>query len=74
LLSQSESASIEIENMGDEDYNGMITKTIFEQICMDLFVRCLNPISEALKDAGLEKGQINELILVGGSSRIPKIQ
>jgi molecular chaperone DnaK len=51
-----------------------LTRAKFEQLADNLFVRCLKPCEAALKDAGMDKGQINEVILVGGSTRIPKVQ
>ena len=51
-----------------------LTKAKFEQLADNLFARCLRPCEQALKDAGLSTSQINEVILVGGSSRIPKVQ
>ncbi|MBX2845007.1 MAG: molecular chaperone DnaK [Saprospiraceae bacterium] len=51
-----------------------LSRSKFEQLADDLFERTLAPCREALKDAGLDKGQIDEVILVGGSTRIPKIQ
>jgi L1 cell adhesion molecule like protein len=41
---------------------------------MDLFKKCMPPVENVLKDSGLAKGQINEIVLVGGSTRIPKVQ
>ncbi len=51
-----------------------ITRAKFEQLADKLFERCLRPCEQALKDAGLNISQINEVILVGGSTRIPKVQ
>ena len=51
-----------------------LTRAKFEQIADDLFARCLKPCEQALKDAGLNVSQIDEVILVGGSTRIPKVQ
>jgi molecular chaperone DnaK len=51
-----------------------LTRAKFEQLADSLFTRCLKPCEQALKDAGLQASQINEVILVGGSSRIPKVQ
>ncbi len=51
-----------------------LTKAKFEQIADNLFARCLKPCEQALKDAGLSITQIDEVILVGGSTRIPKVQ
>src|SRR5213592_4717145 len=51
-----------------------LTRAKFEQLADNLFARCLKPCEQALKDAGLNISQINEVILVGGSTRIPKVQ
>jgi molecular chaperone DnaK len=51
-----------------------LTRAKFEQLCDKLFERCLKPCEQALKDAGLSTSQIDEVILVGGSTRIPKVQ
>jgi len=51
-----------------------LSKAKFEQIADNLFERCLKPCEQALKDAGMGTGEINEVILVGGSTRIPKVQ
>lgn len=51
-----------------------LTRAKFEQLADDLFTRCLRPCEQALKDAGLSASQIDEVILVGGSTRIPKVQ
>jgi molecular chaperone DnaK len=51
-----------------------LTRAQFEKLSDDLFSRCLKPCEAALKDAGLSKNDINEVILVGGSTRIPKVQ
>lgn len=59
---------------GPKHLNIMVTRAKFEQLCEDLFRRTLDPLHSALKDAGLNPTQIDEVILVGGSTRIPKIQ
>ena len=51
-----------------------LTKAKFEQLADKLFERCLRPCEQAMKDAGLNNSQIDEVILVGGSTRIPKVQ
>ena len=60
--------------MGDEDLNIIITRSKLEDLCMDLFKKCIPPLEKCLKDGRRSKSQIDEVILVGGSSRIPKIQ
>lgn len=51
-----------------------LTRAKFEDLCHDLLDRCKKPVEQALKDAGLSKGDINEVVLVGGSTRIPAVQ
>lgn len=61
-------------NEGPKHLMISITRTKFEQICDDLFQRLRYPCETALKDAGLSAGDVDEVVLVGGSSRIPKVQ
>ncbi|MEO0514862.1 MAG: molecular chaperone DnaK [Planctomycetota bacterium] len=61
-------------NEGPKHLMISITRTKFEQICEDLFERLRNPCETALRDAGLKAGEVDEVVLVGGSSRIPKVQ
>ena len=51
-----------------------LTRAKFEDLCHDLLERCKKPVEQAIKDAGISKGDINEVVLVGGSSRIPAVQ
>lgn len=51
-----------------------LTRAKFEDLCHDLLDRCKKPVEQALKDAGLSKGEIDEVVLVGGSTRIPSVQ
>ena len=60
--------------MNGKDLIIEITRDKFEDLCIDLFQKCLLPIENALKDANMNKYQVNTIILTGGSSRIPKIQ
>ena len=74
-LSTSASASIEIDSlMEGQDYSSVITRAKFEQLCGHLFARCIKPVDEALKMAKLAKADIHDIVLVGGSTRIPRIQ
>ena len=74
-LSSSTSASIEIDALYDGvDFYTTITRAKFESLCEDLFRQCLAPVERALTDAKLSKGDIDEVVLVGGSTRIPKVQ
>merc|ERR1711977_565280 len=75
ILSAAHQAPIECETLADgEDYNCDITRAKFEELCMDLFRQCMPPVESVLKDAEIAKGQVHEIVLVGGSTRIPKIQ
>merc|ERR1711931_258020 len=74
-LSASAQASIEIDSLFEGvDFYTSITRARFEELCSDLFKGTLDPVEKSLRDARLDKSQIHELVLVGGSTRIPKIQ
>ena len=75
ILSSAHQAPIECETLAEgEDFNTSISRAKFEELCMDLFRKCMPPVENVLKDANLAKGQIHEVVLVGGSTRIPKVQ
>jgi L1 cell adhesion molecule like protein len=74
-LSSSNMASIELDSiMEGIDFYTSITRAKFESLCDDLFRACIEPIDKLLADAKLDKSNINELVLVGGSTRIPRLQ
>ncbi len=78
-LSNSQEATVNLPfitatNEGPKHLMLSITRAKFEQLCEDLFKRLKNPCETALRDAGLDPGDIDEIVLVGGSSRIPKVQ
>ncbi|XP_054721056.1 major heat shock 70 kDa protein Ba-like [Uloborus diversus] len=74
-LSSSSEASIEIDALFEGvDFYSKISRARFEELCMDLFRSTLDPVERALKDAKLDKSSIHDVVLVGGSTRIPKIQ
>ena len=74
-LSSSSNAMIEIDSLIDGiDFNSTITRARFEDICGADFRKCMVPVESVLRDAKLSKSQIDEVVLVGGSTRIPKIQ
>jgi len=74
-LSTQQQARLEIDNLvSGFDFTETLTRARFEEINHDLFRKTLQPVTQALKDAGLEKGDIDEIVLVGGSTRIPKVQ
>merc|ERR1712156_1157341 len=74
-LSASAQANIEIDSLFEgEDYYTSITRAKFEELCSDLFKGTLDPVEKAMKDAKMDKTSISDIVLVGGSTRIPKIQ
>merc|ERR1712135_76595 len=74
-LSSSSQASIEIDSLYEGiDFYTSITRARFEELCADLFRGTLEPVEKALRDAKMDKSSIDELVLVGGSTRIPKVQ
>nr|QBK87831.1 MAG: Hsp70 protein [Marseillevirus LCMAC202] len=74
-LSSTTQARIEIESLDDGiDFYTNITRARFEELCGDLFRQCIGPVAQVLKDAKMDKKSIHEIVLVGGSTRIPKIQ
>uniref|UniRef100_A0A8C9A825 Heat shock protein 70 n=1 Tax=Prolemur simus TaxID=1328070 RepID=A0A8C9A825_PROSS len=74
-LSSSTQASLEIDSLFEGiDFYTSITRARFEELCSDLFRSTLEPVEKALRDAKLDKAQIHDLVLVGGSTRIPKVQ
>jgi heat shock protein 5 len=74
-LSSTHQARIEIEALFDGvDFSEVLTRARFEEINNDLFKNTLGPVKQVLEDSGLKKSQIDEIVLVGGSTRIPKIQ
>merc|ERR1719376_1937637 len=74
-LSSSAQASIEIDSLYDgADFYTSITRARFEELCADLFRGTLDPVEKSLRDAKLDKGAVHDIVLVGGSTRVPKIQ
>ncbi|XP_037975901.2 heat shock protein 68 isoform X1 [Plutella xylostella] len=74
-LSSSTEATIEIDALYEGiDYYSRVSRARFEELNADLFRGTLEPVEKALKDAKLDKSQIHDVVLVGGSTRIPKIQ
>jgi heat shock protein 5 len=74
-LSLAHSTRLEIDALFDgKDFSESLTRAEFEELNADLFEKILKPIENALKGAELQKSEIDEIVLVGGSSRIPKIQ
>lgn len=74
-LSSVVQTKIEIENlMEGVDFKETLTRARFEELCADLFKKTLKPVEQVLEDAGRKKSEIDEIVLVGGSTRIPKVQ
>merc|ERR1712213_251957 len=74
-LSSSTSAAIEIDALFEGvDFYTSITRALFENLCQDLFRGCLEPVEKVLRDSKIDKRSVHEVVLVGGSTRIPKIQ
>merc|ERR1712137_1374273 len=74
-LSSTAQTSIEIDSLFEGiDFFSNITRARFEELCQDLFRGCLDPVEKVLKDGKLSKGQVHDVVLVGGSTRIPKVQ
>lgn len=74
-LSSSTQAQIEIDTLAEgKDFNITVTRAKFEDLCMSLFRKCMDPVDDAMRTAKVSKSQIDEIVLVGGSTRIPKVQ
>ena len=76
LLSSLPQTTIGVENLLGEGihYHTTITRQLFEDLCQDFFKSCLLPVEKVLRDAKMEKSGVDEIVLVGGSTRIPKVQ
>jgi L1 cell adhesion molecule like protein len=74
-LSNATQTTVEIDSLFDgEDFNANITRARFEDLNQKAFAGTLEPVAQVLKDASLDKSKVDEIVLVGGSTRIPKIQ
>ncbi|PON89342.1 Heat shock protein 70 family [Trema orientale] len=74
-LSSTTQTTIEIDSLYEGiDFYSTITRARFEELNMDLFRKCMAPVEKCLKDAKIDKGQVHDVVLVGGSTRIPKVQ
>ena len=73
-LSASAETTIEVDALFDgTDFNTKITRAKFEELCMDLFRSTIEPVERVIRDSRMSKGSIHEIVLVGGSTRIPKV-
>jgi L1 cell adhesion molecule like protein len=74
-LSSSTQAPIEIDSLFDGiDYSATLSRARFEELCMDYFRNSMGPVEKVLRDSGIDKRNVHEVVLVGGSTRIPKVQ
>ena len=74
-LSNGTQTTVEIDSLFDgEDFNAQITRARFEDLNAKVFNATLDPVAQVLKDSGLEKKAVEDIVLVGGSTRIPRIQ
>ena len=74
-LSTTSQTSVEIDSLLEGiDFYTSITRARFEELNADLFRKCMEPVEQVIKDAKMDKSKIDEIVLVGGSTRIPKIQ
>jgi heat shock protein 1/8 len=74
-LSTQTSATIDIDALSNGiDFSTTISRAKFEELNIDLFKKTVAPVTQVLKDAGMSKSQVDQVILVGGSTRIPKVQ
>ena len=74
-LSSSSTASIEIDSLYEGiDFFSSISRAKFESLCISLFQKCIEPVTRVLRDSAVSKNQVDDIVLVGGSTRIPKVQ
>ncbi len=74
-LSSTAQTSIEIDSLFEGiDFYSSITRARFEELNMDMFRKCMEPVEKVLRDAKMDKATVHEVVLVGGSTRIPKVQ
>lgn len=74
ILSSSAQTSIEVDSLADSiDLSLTLTRAKFEELCLTQFKETIPPVEKVLKDSGMSKNQIHEVVLVGGSTRIPKV-
>mmetsp|Transcript_11603 Transcript_11603/g.29265 ORF Transcript_11603/g.29265 Transcript_11603/m.29265 type:complete len:688 (-) Transcript_11603:58-2121(-) len=74
-LSSQTQVTIEVDSLHNgEDFSIRISRAKFEELCMDFFKKAMDPVSQCLADSGFSKSMIKEIVMVGGSTRIPKVQ
>jgi len=75
ILSAAHTSEIYCETLAEgEDFSTSITRARFEELCLPLFRKCMPPVEQVLKDANIGKSQVHDVVLVGGSTRVPKVQ
>ena len=75
VLSSQHQARLDIESLSEGiDFTETLTRARFEELNLDLFKKTLVPVGKVLQDSGLKKGEVDEVVLVGGSTRIPRVQ
>ena len=75
ILSSSMTTTIEVDSLADGvDFCINLSRAKFEELCIDLFKSGVDPVDKVLRDAKISKGDVDEIVLVGGSTRIPKVQ
>merc|ERR1712012_1247646 len=75
ILSSAHTSEIYCETLAEgEDFSMNVSRAKFEELCMPQFRKCMPPVEQVLQDSDISKSQIHEVVLVGGSTRIPKIQ
>lgn len=74
ILSSSAQTTIEVDSLAEsQDYSVTITRAKFEELCLQMFKDTIPPVEKVLKDLGMSKNQVHDVVLVGGSTRIPKV-
>lgn len=74
ILSSSAQTTIEVDSLAEsEDFSMTITRAKFEELCMSQFKETIPPVEKVLRDSQMSKNQIHDVVLVGGSTRIPKV-
>lgn len=75
VLSSSQSTTIELDSLFEgQDFSLTMSRAKFESLCDDLFRKCIAPVEQVLNDSKFSKGDVDEIVLVGGSTRIPRVQ
>lgn len=73
-MSASASTTIEVDSLAEsEDFVLNLSRAKFEEMCLSYFKNCIPPVEKVLSDSGISKSAVHEVVLVGGSTRIPKI-